>query len=159
MMKIKKYISAAMFIALSTVLTLFVRIPTPVGYIHLGDAVVFVSAMLCGPITSAIVGAFGHSFADVLSGYVIYAAPTFLIKGLMGYFTGKILYNKLAVPRIACAAAVSLVIPAIGYFVTEYFVYGIAIALVSLYSSLIQWAASVAVACALIPVIKKGIKR
>lgn len=41
---------AAMFAAMTTALTYFVKLPTPGGgYIHLGDSVIYLAACFCQP--------------------------------------------------------------------------------------------------------------
>ena len=73
-----------LFAALIMLLTL-VHIPMPGnvgGYIHLGDAVIFAACIIIGwrAIPAAAVGS---SLADLILGAVVYAVPTFIIKGIM----------------------------------------------------------------------------
>lgn len=82
----------ALFSALVCVLTTFVQIPCPVGYINFGDSLIFIAASLLGPTGGMIVGAVGSSFADIFSGFVVYAPFTFVVKGGEGFLCG-ILYS------------------------------------------------------------------
>ena len=84
-MKVRKLTRAAMLSALACVLTIFPQIPTPTGgYVHFGDSIIYIAAVFLGPVAGAVVGAVGHSLADIMSGYVVFAIPTFIMKGLMG---------------------------------------------------------------------------
>jgi uncharacterized membrane protein len=74
------------------------KVPTPTkGYIHIGDSMVYLSGILLGPALGAIAAAVGSMFADVFSGYMVYAPATFFIKGLDAWVTGLLffsIYNK-----------------------------------------------------------------
>lgn len=71
-------------IALTCVLTMAVRIPSPTkGYLNLGDCAVLFSGWLLGPIYGTIAGGIGSAFADFLAGYPMYIPGTLIIKALM----------------------------------------------------------------------------
>ncbi|MEG1880632.1 MAG: ECF transporter S component, partial [Oscillospiraceae bacterium] len=89
-MNTKKFIRISMLTALAVVLTMVPKIPTPTGgYVHFGDSIIYLASIFLGPWAGAAVGAVGHSLADIIGGYPIFALPTFFIKGLMGYTLGK----------------------------------------------------------------------
>ncbi len=92
--------------------------------------------------TGAIVGAIGHSLADFISGYPIFCIPTFIIKGIMGFAIGKIVYGHVDIKHFIIGGIVALVIVTGGYFVAEIPLMGYETALVSLISSPIQWCMS-----------------
>lgn len=76
---------AALFAALVAVMTGYVlHIPLPTGgYIHLGDMMIYIAASLL-PLPYAIgAAAIGGALADIMTGYSMWALPTFLIKGLI----------------------------------------------------------------------------
>ena len=76
--------TTAVMMALTCVLTMAVRIPSPTkGYINLGDCAVLLSGWLLGPVYGAIAGGFGSALADLLSGYPLYIPGTLLIKASM----------------------------------------------------------------------------
>ncbi len=76
--------TTAAMIALTCVLTMAVRIPTPTkGYLNLGDCAVLFSGWLLGPVYGAIAGGVGSAMADLLAGYPAYVPGTLLIKALM----------------------------------------------------------------------------
>ena len=66
--KTELIVMIALFSALITVMTAFIRIPTPLGYIHIGDAFIFAAAMLLGPY-AAIPAMIGSGLADFITAY------------------------------------------------------------------------------------------
>ena len=83
-------------IALETISTILVsiRIPATQGYFNLGEMVIYLAAILFGPMVGFLTGAIGASLADLILGYTIFAPATFIIKGFEGYIVGY-LYKKL----------------------------------------------------------------
>lgn len=72
----------ALFAALTTVLTMTVKIPTITGYVHAGDSMIYLGAcILPGPF-GIIAGAIGGGLADLLSGYPHWIIPSIIIKSL-----------------------------------------------------------------------------
>jgi len=55
---IKKMTTTALFMALTCIATMIIKLPTPGtgGYVHLGDTFVILSGILLGPIYGAIAG-------------------------------------------------------------------------------------------------------
>lgn len=116
-------VTAALFGAMIFVVTAYVlHIPTPAtgGYIHLGDALVYLAASMLPAPYAVAAAAVGEAFSDALTGSVVYAVPTLLIKAAMALcFSsagGKILTKRNAV---ACVPAGILCIG--GYYLTEAF--------------------------------------
>ena len=98
----KTFVRCGMLTALACVLTMVPQIPTGTGgYVHFGDSIIYVASAFLGPICGAVVGAVGHSLADILTGHIIFALPTFIIKGLMGFAIGKLLYKNF-LPNFFC---------------------------------------------------------
>ncbi|HZK38019.1 MAG TPA: ECF transporter S component [Clostridia bacterium] len=81
-----------LLIALVAVSTMAIKIPTIAtqGYIHLGDSMIFLAAIMFGKKKGAIAGGLGSAMADLLLGYTHWILPTFIIKALMGYGIGII---------------------------------------------------------------------
>ena len=81
-----------LLIALVAVSTMAIKIPTIAtqGYIHLGDSMIFLAAIMFGKKKGAIAGGLGSAMADLLLGYTHWILPTFFIKALMGYGIGII---------------------------------------------------------------------
>jgi uncharacterized membrane protein len=82
----------SLFIALETIATMMISIAIPLsnGYFNVGEGIIFVAAILFGPITGALTGGIGAALADLLLGYAVYAPATFVGKGLEGLLVGLI---------------------------------------------------------------------
>ncbi len=109
----------AMFAAMTTVLTYFVKIPMPGGgYIHLGDSVIYLMACFL-PTPYAMIGAgIGGSLADLFGGYFEYLIPSFIIKMLIALpFTCK--SEKMLTVRNACMIVPAGCITVAGYYFTK----------------------------------------
>ena len=82
--KVKVLTLAALFTAMTTVATLLIQIPTPTkGYVNLGDSIVNIAAWVLGPVYGAAAAGIGSALADIISGYVVYAPATLVIKAAM----------------------------------------------------------------------------
>jgi uncharacterized membrane protein len=122
------------FSAFICVLTMIISIPIPAtqGFINIGDAGVMICGLLFGPIIGGFSGGIGSALADIFLGYAIYAPGTLVIKGLEGFLVGfianpKKFYEKINYRDIlAVIAGGSLM--AIGYFLYEIILFGIAAA-------------------------------
>lgn len=146
---------AAAFIFIGTQ----IRVPTAIGYINLGDAVILISSFILGP-WALLPAAIGSALSDLLAGYAQYIIPTFLIKGFMGFVAG-VLLNKsgVTVLRKLITGIIAEVIMVAGYFVFESlpFMYGPEAAAGSLVFNLIQGVAAIVIFIPVtsIPAIKK----
>jgi uncharacterized membrane protein len=127
-----------------------IRIPTAIGYINLGDGVILIASYFIGP-AAFFPGAIGSALSDLIAGYPMYIAPTFLIKGLMGLAAALIMtasHGKKApgiVIRLAAFLGAELIMVG-GYFVFEALYYDIAAAAGSVVFNLIQAGAAVVIA-------------
>lgn len=138
---------SAMFAALVTVTTAFIKIPTPVGgYVHPGDSMVYLAAsVLPGPF-GIIASAIGGALADLISGYPHWAIPTAIIKALnvLPFFLCRYaLKNNPRYRRIINLPNLLMIIPStvitlVGYLFANAFFKGFAVALTSLVPNLIQ---------------------
>lgn len=135
----------ALFGALIFVVTAYIlHIPTPAtgGYIHLGDAFVYLAAsVLPAPYAIAAAG-IGEALSDALTGSVMYAVPTLLIKSAMALcFTSA--GEKIVTKRNAVASVAAGVICVAGYYLTEVILYhNFASPLVEIPANLVQASAS-----------------
>lgn len=87
----------AMCAALVTVTTAFIKIPSPLGYSHAGDSMIYLAAsILPGPF-GIIASSIGGALADLISGYPHWAIPTAIIKAVN------------AVPFVLCRMAMKSV--------------------------------------------------
>ena len=153
--------------ALIFIVTYVIRIPMPIasgGYINIGDATVYIAAALLGGPAGMIAAAAGSSLADLASGFVHYMLPTAVVKGLMGFVCGKLM-EKESFIRFLIASIIGGAIMVLGYAAFDVALMSIgqssvniSLAIASIPFNLIQWAAGVAVAAAVYPVIPR-IKR
>lgn len=157
--KISSIVYTALAIALVTLSTMVIRIPTIKGYINFGDIMIFVTAILLGKKTGFLAGAFGSALADILGSYVIYAPGTFIIKGLEGLICailiGKSTDNKGNTTSLVIAPIISGLWMVFGYFVYEFILFGIGTALPDIFTNLIQGGVSALAAIPIVLTMKK----
>lgn len=91
--KIKALVYTSLMIALVCVATMSIRIPVPFtnGYIHAGDSVIFVAAIILGWKNGAIAAGVGSGLADLLGGYAHWVLPTLIIKAIMAAIVGYVM--------------------------------------------------------------------
>lgn len=119
----------ALCITLVFVGTRVLQFPIPLGYAHLGNALILLVAVYYGPKTGAIAGGLGSALADLTS-YPAWTLPTLVIKSLMGLLCALIAGApkergpRWRQPRVffACLAAVAEMV--FGYFAAGSFLYG-----------------------------------
>lgn len=121
--KIKLLCLSGVFAALIYFFTAYVRIPSHTGYTHIGDGIIYLSACLL-PLPYALFSAcFGAAFADLLSGYAIWAPATILIKGVtVLYFERK--KEKIITKRNILALVFSALTCMSGYYIYDVIVTG-----------------------------------
>jgi len=73
----------AVMTALVFVATFVPRIPIPLGYAHLGDAVIFLLVVLLPRRDAIFAACIGSALSDLLGGFPLWIAPTLLIKLVM----------------------------------------------------------------------------
>lgn len=67
--------------------------PATGGYFNLGEAVIYLAAIVSGPLTAAIAGGVGAALADLSTGYGIFAPGTLVIKFAEGYLAGVLVHR------------------------------------------------------------------
>ncbi|MGC9398287.1 MAG: ECF transporter S component [Anaerolineae bacterium] len=136
---IRRMTLVALMAALTFVLTLVPRIPTPIGgYVHLGDVIITFSALAFGPWIGAVVGGLGTALADLYGGYVQFALASLLVHGLQGWAVGWIGRRGENTLALTAAVVAGAAIVVAGYFVAEIFLMGIADALLELLPNALQ---------------------
>ena len=130
----------AVLIALTTIFTAYIfHIPVGVngGYIHFGDAVIYLAAAMLPTPYAMLVGALGGGLADLLTA-PMWIIPTMIIKMLIVLpFSSK--KNSLMNGRNVIAPIISFFISATGYYIAEMIIFGSKTALIAAFSgSLIQ---------------------
>lgn len=127
-----KYIAVtAMFAALITVTTAFIKIPAPLGYMHAGDAAVYLAACILPAPLGFIAAGIGGALADVLSGYAVWAIPTLLIKMLNVvpfflmrlFLAGKGRDDRILRLPVVAALVVTTAVTVGGYYVANCLLY------------------------------------
>ena len=115
---LQQTVLACVLTALTAVLTLFIKIPSNNGYIHLGDAIIYLSACLLPTPLAIVCGALGGMLADTFGGFIIYIVPTGIIKSLLPLaFTCK--SNKILCKRNIFALIPCSLITIVGYYIAE----------------------------------------
>jgi uncharacterized repeat protein (TIGR04002 family) len=121
---IRNVVLAGLFTAMIFVVTAyFPRIPTARGYIHIGDSVIYIAACLLNQPVAAISAALGGFLADALSGYVVWAPYTAIIKAVLTLpFTA--MGAKTLPLRNFLAALAAFPITIGGYYLTAWMITG-----------------------------------
>ena len=92
--------------ALVFVATYVPHIPIPLGYAHLGDAVIFLLAVLAPRRSVLFAACLGSAMADIFGGFALWAGPTILIKLIMAEIVCRLgRSNAAPAGRARCAAA------------------------------------------------------
>lgn len=116
---------SAVFAAMIFALTML-HVPIGAGgYIHVGDSVIYIAALLMGGPWSFISAAIGAACADLVSGVAVYAIPSAIIKVLIAVPFVLIAKKdtKLLSIRTAAFTILSGIITILGYFLTDLVVY------------------------------------
>lgn len=157
---LQKIVISSLFAALICVATMVIKIPSPLkGYINLGDGIVLLAAWTL-PLPYGLVAAgLGSALADILSGYVVYAPATFVIKALMAVVAYSF-YNlftkkaKSTVSRVFSGTLAEIVM-ILGYFLFEGIMYGFAPSLVNIPANAVQGVAGIVIGVVLIKFFEK----
>lgn len=118
--KLRKTIISGVFTAMIFVLTMFVKFPVASGYVHFGDALVYICASLLGP-WGIVAGAIGEGLADVAGGFAAYFPATVVVKALIALpfaiFNTK--SEKILSVKSGLFTLISGAITVIGYFLAD----------------------------------------
>lgn len=142
-----------MFAAAIAVATMFFKVPIIVGYIHLGDGLIFLAAAVLGPF-AALAAGIGSALADLASGYFIYIPVTFCIKALMALIASWGFRHKLGFWQTVCLYTFCEAFMVGGYFLFEWFIYGPETATVAVAFNAVQGIVGMAVGCVLVSFFK-----
>ncbi len=156
----QKIAVASMLAALVCVATMIIKIPTPLkGYVNLGDCMVLLCGSMLSPAYAFLAAGIGSALADVLSGYMMYAPVTFLIKGLMALvivFLFRFINKKgLKEPTKILPLITAEVIMVGGYFIFEGVLYGFAPSAANIPANAIQGVAGIIFGFVLIKAFEK----
>ena len=137
-LSVKKLTFTGLMAALICVLTMFPHIPIPAGsgYIHLGDGMIFLAAMLLGP-QAVAAAALGSALSDLVGGYMAYLLPTAIIKGAMALIAWKCCRREHWLQTLVAFILAELAMVA-GYFLFEAVMYGVPAAIGAVGPNMIQ---------------------
>ena len=136
-----RYLTMTGFMAaLITIMTAYIcHIPVGMngGYIHFGDSLIYLAAVLLPRPYALAAAAIGGGMADLLTA-PIWAPATIIIKMLIVLpFSNK--STKIVTPRNIFAAVLAYFISGLSYFLAEYILFGSwSVLLISMSQSLIQ---------------------
>ncbi len=138
---------SAIMAALVSASTLLIQIPIPAtqGFFNVGDAMVMVASLTFGPIVGFFAGGFGSALADLIGGWYVWVPFTFVIKGLEGFIAGSIVVlddegGGVKTKIFAWILAGSEMV--VGYFLVQYYMYGLGAALTELPFNILQMVAA-----------------
>ncbi|MDU2121058.1 MAG: ECF transporter S component [Clostridium celatum] len=160
----KKHISTkditkiAIMAALVFISTFLIKIPSLNGYTHIGDSMVIISALILGKKKGALAAGLGAALCDLLSGYMQYIIPTFLIKAIMVLIIATIAENLINKTKFAwiLGAIIGCSFQVVGYCLVETILYGFAGALASVPANIIQSIVGITLAVVLSTVLEKS---
>ncbi len=123
-------VMTALMIGIIIVSIMFIRIPIPgtQGYVHLGDAMIFLSVLILGWKNGAMAAAIGGALGDIMGGAPVWAPWTFVIKGVMAIILGMFLNAAIKKARLRFAGIPVLellgmvlagIFMVVGYYVAE----------------------------------------
>ncbi len=155
--RIRKLVLAALFAALSCMMTMIIQLPAPTGYVNLGDCAVLLGAWVLGPFWGGAAAGLGCMLADVLNGWAAYAPATLVIKFLMAVCAAMIARTVKGKVGMALGAVTAGLLMTGGYLVYESLVlaYGPA-ALASVPANLMQGAVGAAAGVAAAWLLERG---
>ncbi|MFR5877025.1 MAG: TIGR04002 family protein [Eubacterium sp.] len=119
---LRKMVTAALFAAMIFVLTYFVKVPIAAsGYVHFGDALIYICAGVLGGPWAILAGAIGEGLADLIGGYAIYAPATIIIKALIAvpFILTATKKEKFLTPITALMTIPSGIITVGGYYIAD----------------------------------------
>lgn len=159
--KIRKIVITSLMAALVCVATMIVKIPSPLkGYLNLGDCIVLLAGWLLSPGYGFFAAGFGSALADLISGYVLYAPATFLIKGamaLIAFACVRLMSKRMGkLPSQIIGGVLAEIAMVMGYFVFEGFLYGFVPSLVNIPANAVQGVAGILIGLVLIKVFEKA---
>lgn len=119
----------ALLTALICIMTMVIQIPIPLGYAHLGDAMILLGAAYFGRKEAIWASGLGSSLADLLTGFTQWVIPTFFIKIIITLIAVRFMFDKKGNFRLLhwrniLAAFLSMAWMVIGYTLVGSLLYG-----------------------------------
>jgi uncharacterized membrane protein len=137
--------SVAVLAAVTTVFTIFIRIPSPArGYFNLGDVAVAFTAFIFGPVSALIAGGVGTALADLIGSYVQWAPISLVVHGLEGLVIGLIArVRPESAPVCILAGVAGIIVMTAGYFAGGLLLTGLGPSLAEAPGNVVQAAAGI----------------
>ncbi|MFX0207314.1 MAG: ECF transporter S component [Candidatus Hodarchaeota archaeon] len=92
----------------------YIALVSSTGFFNLGEAFVYLAALIGGPIVGAIAGGVGAALADGFLGYGMFAPATLILKGLEGFTTGSLYYfarnTRITIRRLILAVGTAFIL-------------------------------------------------
>lgn len=119
--KTQKIVLTALMMCIIMISILFIRIPIPLtqGYVHLGDAMIFLSVLILGWKYGALAAALGGLLGDLVGGAAAWAPWTFAIKGIMALILGLVIWSVSRKENVS--ASKFIVVEIIGMIISGLF--------------------------------------
>lgn len=122
--KVQSMVISALMTALIFLFTRFLQVPIGVGYVHLGDALIYITALIVGGPWGVLCGVFAGALSDLTSGWAAFIPATVVIKILIAlpFSLVRNKSQKLLTPTTILLTIPSGVITVAGYFAADMFV-------------------------------------
>lgn len=124
--KTRLLVSAALFAAIICItIAYFLHIPIGGngGFVHIGDAFIYLAAVLLPTPYAAFAAAIGAGMADIITGAANWAIATIIIKPILVlFFTNK--SKKIINTRNVCAGIMAGIVGTVLYMIAEGIMYG-----------------------------------
>lgn len=127
--KTKTLVLAALMTGMIIVMTMIIKVPIPFtqGYVHLGDAMIFMAVLVVGWKYGAAAAGIGSALADLMLGAAMWAPWTLVVKAGMAIIMGLILKGgkeSITLRRQTVAMIFGGLFMVAGYYVAEGVMYG-----------------------------------
>ena len=153
----REIVFTGLMTALVFIATFVPHIPIPLGYAHLGDAVIFLLALLVPRRPAIIAACLGSALADLLGGFALWAVPTIVIKYGMAEIVYRIAPQGRAIGqgRIVTALLLSSLWMAFAYTLVGAVLYdGLIAALTSTPGLIVEGIVNSVIALLLLPMLR-----
>ncbi|WP_039969331.1 ECF transporter S component [Selenomonas artemidis] len=158
----REIVFTGLMTALVFIATFVPHIPIPLGYAHLGDAVIFLLALLVPRRPAIIAACLGSALADLLGGFALWAVPTIVIKYGMAEIVYRIAPQGRAMGqgRIVTALLLSSLWMAFAYTLVGAVLYdGLIAALTSTPGLIVEGIVNSVIALLLLPMLRGRMPR
>ncbi|MCI8631757.1 MAG: ECF transporter S component [Firmicutes bacterium] len=124
--KTAKIVLTALMMCLIILSTMLIKVPIPFtqGYVHLGDAMIFLSVLILGWKYGAVAAGLGSMLGDIIGGAAAWAPWTLVIKGGMALLMGVCLKGSSSKIKEIIGMIFAGAFMTLGYYAAEGVMYG-----------------------------------